>query len=75
MAKQIRCPGFFCDGIGIPAGQKKGFKVGKSIVGNAIGFGLAGPVGGLIGAATGFNGKKEVTFVCNKCGRTWTQKV
>lgn len=75
MAKQIKCPRWTCDGVGIPASQKKNFSVGKSIIGNAIGFCIAGPVGGMVGAATGFNGKKKVTFVCSKCGNTWTEKV
>lgn len=74
MAKKILCPSFFCNGVGVPVSQN-GFKVGKSIINNAIGFGLAGPIGGLVGAATGFNGKKKTTFVCTKCGRTWTKKV
>ena len=75
MAKEIKCPKMFCGGIGIPASRKQGFKVGKAVVGNAIGFGLAGPVGGLVGIATGFNGKKKVQFVCSKCGHVWTEKI
>ena len=58
MSKTIRCPRMFCDGVGIPA-KTKGFNIGKAVVGNAIGFSLAGLVGGLVGAATGFNGKKK----------------
>lgn len=75
MAKKIVCPSLFCDGIGIPVAQKKNFSVGKAVVGNTIGFAVGGIAGGLVGIATGFNGKKKVTFVCQKCGRTWTQKV
>ncbi len=75
MAKKIRCPRLFCDGVGIPAGSKKNFSVGKALVGNTIGFGLAGPVGGLVGAATGFNASRKVTFVCSKCGKKWEEKI
>lgn len=55
--------------------QKKNFKVGKAVVGNTVGFLVAGPLGGLVGAATGFNGKKKVAFVCMKCGKTFEHKV
>lgn len=75
MSKKIKCPKWGCNGIGIPASQRQGFSVGKAIVGNTIGFAVAGPLGGVVGAATGFNGKKKVTFVCSKCGHTWVEKV
>lgn len=72
---KIRCPKLLCNGTGVPASTKKNFSVGKAVVGNTVGFLAAGPVGGLVGAATGFNGKKKVTFVCTKCGHTWVEKV
>lgn len=72
---KIKCPKMFCDGIGIPAAEKKSFSVGKAIVGNTVGGLIAGVPGAIIGTATGFNGKKKVTFVCQKCGHTWVQKV
>lgn len=70
-----KCPGLFCNGVGIPASEKKGFKTGKGAINSAIGFTLAGPVGAGIGVLTGFNGKKKIAFVCSKCGKTWTQKI
>ena len=76
MSKTIRCPRWTCDGVGIPVDTKKKFSVGKSLVGNTVGFALGGPVGGIVGAATGSGGKRgKTTFVCSKCGRTWEEKV
>lgn len=75
MAK-IKCPRLFCGSTNvIPVGSKKNFKIGKAIVGNTIGFALGGPVGGLVGAATGFNGKKKVKFVCQDCGKVFEVKI
>jgi hypothetical protein len=71
MAK-VKCPGFFCGSTNVvPVSTKNNFKVGKALVGNTIGFALGGPVGGIIGAATGFNGKKKVKFVCQDCGKVF----
>jgi len=76
MAKKIRCPAWGCGSTEVaPVGAKKNFNVGKAVVNNTIGFALAGPVGGLVGAATGFNGKKKVKFVCLKCGKVFEEKV
>ena len=76
MAKTIKCPRWGCNGVGIPIDTKKKFSFTKSIVGNTVGFALGGPVGGIIGAATGINGKNGKTkFVCSMCGRVWEQKV
>ncbi len=72
---KIKCPRLTCNGVGIPAATKKQFSVGKAVVGNMIGGALGGPAGAIIGTATGFNGKKKVTFVCQKCGHTWEEKV
>lgn len=75
MAK-IRCPKWSCGSTNVvPVGAKKNFKIGKAIVNNTIGFAVAGPVGGLVGAATGFNGKKKVKFICQDCGNVFEQKV
>lgn len=75
MGRAIKCPRMFCDGVGMPAATKNGFSIGKAIVGNTIGGMIAGAPGAIIGMGAGFNGKKKVTFVCQKCGHTWTQKV
>lgn len=64
-----------CHGIGVPAAQKKGFSVGKAVVGNVVGGAIAGPAGALVGTGLGFNGHKKVTFVCNKCGRVFVKRV
>lgn len=75
MAKKIKCPKMFCDGIGMPIETKKKFSVGKSIVGNTVG-GLFGPAGAIAGTMMGVNGKNGKTkFVCSKCGKVWEQKV
>ena len=72
---KVKCPKFGCHGIGIPAAPRKGFSFGRAIVGNTVGGILGGGFGAVVGTAAGFNGKKQVTFVCNKCGHTWVQKV
>ena len=73
--KTITCPRFGCNGVGMPVDTKKKFSFGKAIVGNTVGFALGGPVGGIVGAATGIGKRGKTTFVCSKCGRTWEQKV
>lgn len=76
MAKVIRCPKWGCGSKEVaPLGAKKNFNVGKAVVGNTVGFFLGGPVGGIVGAATGFNGKKKVKFVCQKCGTVFEEKI
>jgi hypothetical protein len=76
MSKTIKCPSWGCDGIGIPADTKKKFSVTKALVGNTVGYALAGPMGGLVGAATGIKGKNgKTTFVCSKCGRVFEKKL
>lgn len=46
---------------------KKKFSFGKALVGNTVG-GLFGPVGAVVGTATGIKGKNGKTkFVCSKC--------
>lgn len=75
MAKTIKCPSWTCDGIGMPADTKKKFSFGKALVGNTVGC-LFGPVGGIVGAATGIKGKNGKTkFVCSKCGRVFERKI
>ena len=74
--KRVKCPSLTCDGIGIPTDTQKKFSVGKALVGNTIGFALGGPVGGIVGAATGINGKRgKTTCVCSKCGRVFEKKL
>lgn len=74
--KRIKCPSIFCGSTNVaPVNTKKQFSVGKAVVNNTIGGLIAGPAGALVGIATGFNGKKETTFVCMKCGRTFSVKI
>lgn len=72
---KIKCPK--CHSLNFsPIDTKKKFSIGKSLAGNTVGFALAGPVGGIVGAATGIKGKNGKTkFVCNNCGKVWEQKV
>lgn len=61
---KIKCPRFGCNGVGIPAGTKKNFSVGKSLTGGLLGF----AVGGTIGSAVGWKNGKTI-FICSKCGK------
>lgn len=72
---KVKCPKWGCDGIGMPIDTKKKFSVGKAFVGNTIG-GFFGPVGAVVGAATGINGKNgKTSFVCTKCGKVFEKKI
>ena len=72
----VKCPIWGCGGIGIPADTKKKFSFGKAIVFNTVGYALGGPVGGIVGAATGIKGKNGKTkFVCSKCGKVFEKKI
>lgn len=75
MSKTVKCPKWGCDGVGIPVDTKKKFSFGKALVGNTVG-GLFGPVGAVVGTATGIKGKNGKTkFVCSKCGNVWEKKI
>ncbi len=58
---QVRCPK--CGSTSISA-DKKGFGVGKAVIGAAV----AGP----LGLAAGNVGAKKVRVTCLKCGHQWT---
>lgn len=76
MAKRIRCPGLLCRSKDcVPVTTQTGYKAGKGLVAGVIGGAALGPGGALIGIATGFNGKKKVKFMCQKCGKIFTEKV
>ena len=75
MAK-IKCPKMFCGSTNcVPVSQNKKYKASKGIVGGAVGGALLGPVGLLAGAASGINGKREVKFMCQDCGKVFTVKM
>ena len=59
----------------MPVAQNKRYKVGKGLVGSAIGGYFFGPVGALAGAGAGLNGKGKVKFVCQNCGKVFTKKM
>ena len=72
----VICPKWTCDGIGIPVDTKKKFSFGKAIVGNTVGGIFFGPVGAIVGTATGIKGKNGKTkFVCQKCGYVFERKI
>ena len=73
MAKKVKCPKCKCVNC-TPLTDKKKFSVGKGLVGGAVGAAFLGPIG-LIGAASGLNGKKKVTMMCNECGAIFDIKV
>ncbi len=75
MAK-VKCPGLFCGSRNcVPVTTRKGYKIGKGLIGAVVGNAVAGPVGAIVGAGSGLNGKKTVTFQCLECGRIFTMKV
>jgi len=74
MNKVARCPK--CGGVGMPVDTKKKFSFGKALVGNTVGGLAFGPVGAVVGAATGIKGKNGKTkFVCSECGRVFERKI
>lgn len=66
----------FCRSTNVVAADtEKKFSIGKSIVNGTIGA-MINPVGGIIGAATGINGKSGKTkFVCQQCGKVFEKKI
>lgn len=74
---RIKCPSWTCGSTEVmPIDTKKKFSLGKAVVGNTVGGLVFGPVGAVVGAATGINGKNGKTkFVCQKCGKVFEMKV
>ena len=49
--------------------------VGRAVVGGTVG-GLFNPLGTIIGAASGINGKRGKTkFLCQDCGKVFERKI
>lgn len=73
----IRCPKWSCNSTNVvPVDTKKKFSVGKALVGNTVGGLFFGPVGAVVGAATGINGKNGKTkFICQDCGNVFEKKI
>ena len=73
---RITCPRITCRSHDCtPVGAKNGYKTGKGLIGGAAGGLLLGPIGAVAGLASGINGKKNVKFVCNKCGKVFEAKI
>lgn len=71
MARKIVCPSRKCKSVNVvPLDSKQ--KI--SLLGAAVGGAAFGPVGAVIGAATG-SGKKKVTFRCLDCGTVFEEKI
>lgn len=61
MARRICCPNIFCRSTNIvPVSTKTKFSVGRAVVGGTVGS-LFNPLGTIIGAASGINGKRGKT--------------
>ena len=64
MARRICCPNIFCRST-----------VGRAVVGGTVGS-LFNPLGTIIGAASGINGKRGKTkFLCQDCGKVFERKI
>lgn len=61
MSDEIKCPK--CGSTQITA-NKKGFGLGKAVVGTVL-------TGGLLGAGAGLLGSNKVVITCLKCGHQW----
>ena len=73
---KIKCPNILCRSTDVvPVSTKKNFKKGKGLIGGAVGTAIGGPLVGAVGLATGFNVKKKVKFVCQKCGKVFEVKM
>lgn len=72
---KLKCPS--CKSTSVfPVDTQKKFSAGKFLIGNTIGYALAGPVGGIVGAATGIKGKNGKTkFICQSCGKVFEKKI
>lgn len=73
---RVKCPSPFCGSTNCtPITESKRYKAGKGAVGGVIGALALGPIGAAAGVAAGFNGKRKVKFMCNKCGKIFEVKV
>ncbi len=68
MSKKVQCPRMLCRSTDVePVGVSKKAGLVKGAVGSLI-----SPVVGVAGL---LSGKKEATFLCKKCGHTFTVKL
>ena len=73
---RIHCPSLFCGSTNVvPVSQSKKYKVSKGLIGAAVGSALLGPIGGVVGAGTGLNGKRKTKFICQDCGKIFELKM
>ena len=75
MARRICCPNISCRSTNIvPVSTKTKFSVGRAVVGGTVGS-LFNPLGTIIGAASGINGKRGKTkFLCQDCEEFLSEK-
>ena len=73
---RITCPNILCRSHNCtPVAEKKKYGVGKGALVGTVGAVTLGVPGLLAGAASGFNGKKKVKFMCNKCGKIFEVRI
>jgi len=71
MSKKIVCPSRKCKSVNVvPLDSKQK----PSLLGAAVGGVVSGPVGAVLGAASG-SGKKKITFRCLDCGTVLSASV
>lgn len=72
MARKLKCPKCRSVDVSLLDENRKGFSVGKAVVGGVLTSGLGG-VGALAGLAGGKRKKK--VFSCHDCGHVFKFKV
>lgn len=72
---KCRCPKFGCNGIGLPAGSKKPLSKTNAVIGDTPAYlGYQGSANRLF-RTFGYKGRQIMTFECQKCGKTWQQRL
>ena len=72
---KLRCPKFGCNGIGLPAGTRRAFGKSRATIGDTPAYLSGGSSSNRLFTAFGYRGHKVLTFECQKCGRTWQQRI
>ena len=76
MAKRICCPNILCKSTDVVSvSTKTKFSLRKAVIDGTVGS-LFTPLGTVIGAASGINGKYGKTkFICQDCGKVLEKKL